>query len=143
MSKGEDAITKWDCSDAILDFTTRIWQLHRKHILASLFRNERYSKIKSYCASLLSSGNQNGILQDPSIFAYINAMNLFSMNGNISAAIINIDKAISNYKSFGKNCYQGLLNDMSCLKTQLSFLDGKDTIAYEIYKKLYAATRPM
>ncbi len=61
------------------------------------------------------------------------------MNGNISAAIMNIDKAISNYKSFGKNCYQGLLNDMSCLKAQLSFLDGKDTIAYEIYKKLYAA----
>jgi len=130
--------------DAVADFTTAIENgsvTASIEIMASLFRINLLPELKSYALALLGSYRQDpySMLQDSSLFEYVTAMYQLSEGNNNAWALVNIDKAIDDYKSFGRSCYQGLLNDMYCVKASLCFLEGQDSLAYELYKKAYNA----
>lgn len=130
--------------DAISDFSTAIEKgsfTANIDMLASLFRYNLFGELQGYCKTILNDAEQNGFsaAKDSSILNYVNALNILAQNKNAESALNYIDAAIRNYSSYGKSCFQGLLNDMICTKAYVCFITGRDSLAYELYKKVYNA----
>lgn len=129
--------------DAIADFTTAIEKgsfTANIDILASLFRYNLFIDMSNYCKTILNNADNGfSIAKDSSVYNYVNALNQVAENKINETTLAYIESAIRNYTSYGKSCFQGLFNDMLCAKAYICFLSGRDSLAYELYKKVYNA----